>query len=155
PFADRVAVEREPCAGKREPLQLLMPMAGKGSRFGDGPPKFLRLIAGLGKPMFEAAIEHLPACESQVVVVQDAHADSVQSVTPEARVVRVSGSTEGQAVTCALACASLDPDRPVLVSSCDHGMVWDEARWQALLDQDPDVIVWGQRGYPGADATPE
>jgi hypothetical protein len=70
-------------------------------------------------------------------------------------VVGLSGSTEGQAVTCALACAALVPDRPVLVSSCDHGLVWDEARWQALLDEDPDAIVWGQRGYPGADATPK
>ncbi len=155
PFADRDPVDRGPLAGTRHALQLLMPMAGKGSRFGDGPPKFLRPIAGLGKPMFAAAIEHLPACESQVLVVQDAHADSVQSVAPEARVVRLPGSTDGQAVTCALARAALVPDRPVLVSSCDHGMVWDEARWRALLDQDPDVIVWGQRGYPGADVTPE
>jgi bifunctional N-acetylglucosamine-1-phosphate-uridyltransferase/glucosamine-1-phosphate-acetyltransferase GlmU-like protein len=138
----------------RRPLQLLMPMAGSGSRFGPGQPKFLRTIFGLDQPMFRAAIDHLPACDSRVLVVREEHAESVKGLAPSARLVRLTEPTEGQAVTCALACEALQSGVPVLVSSCDHGLVWDEERWQALLDEDPDVIVWGQRGYPGADVTP-
>ncbi len=146
--------QNQSASRERRALQLLMPMAGQGSRFGAGTAKFLRSVPALDQPMFKAAIDHLPLCDPQVLVVQEAHAENVRVAAPTARVVGLSGPTEGQAVTCALACEALLPEVPVLVSSCDHGMVWDDERWQALLDEDPDVVVWGQRGYPGADATP-
>ena len=50
-------------------LQLLMPMAGRGSRFEGEIPKPLRQV--LGKPMFLAAIEHLPKTERRVFVMRD------------------------------------------------------------------------------------
>jgi NDP-sugar pyrophosphorylase family protein len=137
----------------KRPMQLLMPMAGRGSRFGAGPPKFLRQV--LGQAMFRAALAHLPRAGNLVLVVQEQHAATVGALAPQARVISVPTPTDGQASTCALGCSALAADEPVLVSSCDHGLVWDEARWQALLDSDPDVVVWGQRNYPGTEVTPE
>lgn len=143
---------RKPPIAAGAPLQLLMPMAGRGSRFGAGTPKFMRPV--MGRPMFRSAIEHLPRTDSQVVVVLAEHREAAHAAAPDAQVVSIAALTEGQAATCALGGSALRPDVPVLVSSCDHGLVWDDDRWRALLAQEPDVVVFGQRNYPGADATP-
>lgn len=132
--------------------QLLMPMAGRGSRFPGEVPKPLRPV--LGRPMFRAAIDHLPATSGRVLVVRDAFAADVRAVDPDATLVSLDGVTEGQAITCLRGADALDPDRPVLVSNCDHGLTWSPAAWRATLDRGPDVVVWGVRGYPGADRTP-
>ena len=134
-------------------LQVLMPMAGQGSRFGEGLPKFMRPVNGM--PMFKAALAHLPRAQRTVLVVRAEHGAALQQLAPEVDVLTLAEATAGQASTCALAVPELSPGVPVLVSACDHGLLWQGPRWQALLDQGPDLIVWGQRGYPGADVTPE
>lgn len=132
--------------------QLLMPMAGRGSRFSGEAPKPLRPI--LGRPMFQAAIDHLPATRGRVLVVRDDFKEDVRAASPDATSVTLDHVTEGQAITCLHGAAALDPDRPVLVSNCDHGLTWDPGAWADLLEDGPDVVVWGIRGFPGADRTP-
>jgi NDP-sugar pyrophosphorylase family protein len=132
--------------------QVLMPMAGRGSRFPGEVPK--PLLPVLGQPMFRAAMEALPATGDRILVVLDEHAEGIRRAAPEATLVRLSAVTEGQALTVAAGIPALDPLHPVLVSNCDHGLVLDQARWDALVDEDPDVVVVGVRGYPGADRTP-
>ena len=133
-------------------LQILMPMAGRGSRFGEGTPKPFRPV--LGRPMFRAALDHLPPAAHQVLVVRADMEDEARRLAPGAELVALPGVTEGQAITCAAGAHRLDPDLPVLVSNSDHGMVWDDDRWLALLAEAPDVVVWGQRGYPGTQRKP-
>lgn len=135
------------------PMQLLMPMAGRGSRFNEAVPKPLVKVMGL--PLFKAALEHLPAASRNVLVVRDEFKDRVQETAPAAALVSIQGVTEGQAITCELAAGALDPDLPLFVSSCDHGMVWDEAEWNAMATSGQDLIVWGQRGYTAAEITPK
>jgi NDP-sugar pyrophosphorylase family protein len=139
-------------ARKPLPMQLLMPMAGQGTRFGAGLPKFLRPMGG--RPMFQAAIDRLPATTSQTLVVRSEHVERVKAAAPGARIVSLPSATDGQAVTCARAADALELSKPVLVSSCDHGLVWDDARWGEAQAGDSDVVVFGQRHYPGADVTP-
>jgi bifunctional N-acetylglucosamine-1-phosphate-uridyltransferase/glucosamine-1-phosphate-acetyltransferase GlmU-like protein len=105
--------------------------------------------------MFQAALERLPRTDTQTFVVRSEHAERVRAEVPGAAVVSLSAPTDGQAVTCAMAASALDPERPVLVSSCDHGLVWDDAAWQRALEGGADLIVFGQRHFPGAEITPK
>ncbi|MEK6706811.1 MAG: NTP transferase domain-containing protein [Candidatus Poribacteria bacterium] len=149
PFKGRLEQE----AVDHEDMQLLMPMAGLGSRFGIETPK--PLIQVLGKPMFLSALQHLPACNRHILVVRKGFQERILIHDQNAKVVALDQVTEGQAITCELAVNQLEKDKPVFVSSCDHGMVWNQARWKDQLAQCPDLIVWGQRNYPGADRTAE
>ena len=135
--------------------RLAMPMAGLGSRFQlGGVPK--PLIPVLGKPMFLAAREFLPAgAQPPVLVLRREIAAAAAAAAPGAVQVVLDAPTDGQAVTTERALAALAPEEPVLVSSCDHGLLWDPAAWDALLAEGPDLVVVGQRGYPGARRSPQ
>lgn len=147
--------------GRRKPPdrsglpRLVMPMAGMGKRFaGHDLPK--PLIPVLGMPMFLAAREHLPAGSREpVLVLQKSIEGEVDKALPGAKKVVLDGPTEGQAITTEKALSAVAPDEPVLVSSCDHGLLWHGKAWRDALAGDPDLIVVGQRGYPGAGRHPK
>ncbi len=134
-------------------IQLLMPMAGRGSRFAGGLPK--PLIPVLGKAMFCSAIDYLPETQKKVLVLQGDISQEIAAAYPTAIRVELSGISAGQAISTKLGIPDVTPNMPVLISSCDHGLLWSNERWQRLIAQDPDVIVWGQRNYGGADVKPE
>ncbi|MFH2201901.1 MAG: NTP transferase domain-containing protein [Elusimicrobiota bacterium] len=135
--------------------RLIMPMAGLGSRFGaEYPPK--PLIPVEGKPMFLTARDYLPGGgAAPVLVLRRELEEGVRRAAPEAKLVVLDAPTDGQAVTTERALADVKPDEPVLVSACDHGLIWDAARWKAVVAGAPDIIVVGQRGYPGARRKPQ
>ena len=135
--------------------RLAMPMAGLGSRFKDGGvPK--PLIPVLGLPMFETARGYLPASsKAPVLVLRDEIEKEVRSVNSDAEFVVLDAPTDGQAVTTERALEKLDLKEPVLVSACDHGLLWDREKWAVAIGEDPDLIVVGQRGYPGARRKPK
>ncbi len=151
---NRREAQASPRSASAAAPRLLMPMAGHGRRFaGTNLPKALTPV--LGAPMFAAAMERLPASEAApVLVTLETLAPPVRAQAPHADLVPLARATEGQAVTCLAAEARLDVGRPVLVSSCDHGLLWDARKWAAALARVPDVLVIGQRGYPGASRTP-
>ena len=134
--------------------RLVLPMAGKGSRFAAFPdPKPLIEVAG--RPMFARAVERLPrGSRPPVMICRNSIRPRVASAAPGAELIGLDAETEGEAATVAAALGVLAPDEAVLVSACDHGLVWDQGRWEALLAQGPDKVVVGQRGYPGARRTP-
>jgi len=145
---------RAASAGGKGP-RLLMPMAGLGKRFGpyQDTPKPLRQV--LGEPMFRAAMRRIPASEeSPVFVLRKGIADAVRREVPDAELVLLDEPTAGQAVSCLAAEAVLDPDAPLLVSACDHGLLWDPAALGTLISEGADAAVFGQRGYPGARRSP-
>ena len=106
--------------------------------------------------MYETAQQFLPrSLKPGVLVFQEALRSEVEAHSPGAIKVVLSAPTAGQADTTAMALSHVDPDEPVLVSACDHGLLWDDAAWKRLLAQKPDMIVVGQRGYPGARRKPQ
>ncbi|MFA5138769.1 MAG: NTP transferase domain-containing protein [Elusimicrobiota bacterium] len=135
---------RAPAKGPR----LVMPMAGLGRRFtGDGlPPK--PLIPVLGRPMYRAAMGLLPPTGPKPILI-------TRKGIGVNGAVELPKATEGQAATVLAAEPFLRPDEPVLVSACDHGLLFDPEAWGKLLRSKPDVVVVGQRGYPGARRKPK
>jgi hypothetical protein len=63
--------------------------------------------------------------------------------------------TDGQAVTCAIAIEEMNIANEYLtISACDNGIIYNKNSFQALMEQDIDIIVWAARSYPGASRNP-
>ncbi len=131
--------------------RLLMPMAGFGSRFKSATlPK--PLIPVMGTPMYRTAERYLPCQSDRVVHVvrKDFEFPALSAFD-----VILDQPTRGQAETVLQGLAGFAADEPLLVSACDHGLVYDGPAWDSLLREGPDVVVVGQRNYPGARRTPK
>ncbi|MEO5368838.1 MAG: NTP transferase domain-containing protein [Magnetococcus sp. DMHC-1] len=140
----------------------MIPMAGLGSRFaqaGYQTPKPLLPVSG--RPMVVQAARDLPPGQQVVFILRTAmpgreHIErEIQQAFPHVRFVRLDHPTDGQARTCMLAMADVDPDALLTIGACDNGLIYAPERYQTLLD-DPgvDVIVWAMRGHPGAARQP-
>jgi NDP-sugar pyrophosphorylase family protein len=137
---------------------LLLPMAGKGSRFSrEGytlPKPLLEVNSG---PMFIQAVRCLPQTTSILFAALDDHTMEfdLESIAGEwfesPQIFKLKETTDGQATTCAVAlkAVSHDLDRPLLISACDNGVHYDHDAHQALVeDESVDVIVWSFRNNP-------
>jgi NDP-sugar pyrophosphorylase family protein len=147
---------------RKEPMKFgapieattILPMAGAGSRFhmvGYKDPK--PLLPVNGSPMFIEAVACLPPTTELVYVCQQAHLDAypIEEKVKGAKVIGIPKVTEGQACTCEIAIrdANIPLDKPVLISACDNGALYDVAKHAALLaDQSVDVIVWAFTNNP-------
>ena len=107
-------------------MQLVVPMAGLGSRFADEGYSIPKpLIPVCGRPMVVRVVEHLPASERIVFVVHSDHVKqfqierAVRHYFPDCRVIETPGLTSGQACTVQLAQDGVDPAADVLVAACD------------------------------------
>jgi bifunctional N-acetylglucosamine-1-phosphate-uridyltransferase/glucosamine-1-phosphate-acetyltransferase GlmU-like protein len=146
---------RETVPSKPDSTPLLMPMAGGGERFRKAGYPSKPLCPVMGKPMFLAAVEHLPCDSSRpVLVTQPDVAEEVRRAHPGAELVVLDGPTQGQADTCRKALGKLDLEKPVLISSCDHGLVWDREKWNGIVSSGADVVIVGQRGVPDVRRKP-
>lgn len=71
------------------------------------------------------------------------------------QILPVDKPTQGQASTCLLARAWLDPAAPLLIAPCDVALVYDEERYAALTaDPNVDCLVWTFRNHPHANRHP-
>jgi len=131
---------------------LILPMAGKGSRFTDAGytiPKPLLPVDN--EYMFTRAINCLPKCDTEIFIVRDEHmtddiymAFSERSKNKSVEIINLSGEyTQGQACTCDLGMSNVVG--PVLISSCDNGALYNHKKWNELINSDVDVIVWSFR----------
>jgi dTDP-glucose pyrophosphorylase len=128
----------------------LIPMAGRGSRFGaEGYAVPKPFIPVLDKPMFMSAVHALPRADSYILICQErfaqrySFAQMLDQVLPGCTLLTVDHVTEGQACTCLLAEDLLTPDVPLTISACDYLLVYDNERFQALMDDSSvDVLLW-------------
>lgn len=112
------------------PLSLVMPMAGRGSRFtGEGRARPKPLIRLHGQPLFVWAVESVrqaaPVGELIFVILSEHIRDHAMDVAigeryPDARLVVLDEVTAGAAQTAALGVAELRSAGPLAVNDCDH-----------------------------------
>lgn len=111
-------------------LHLILPMAGRGSRFFENGfvcPKPLIEIGG--KPFFYWAarsIEKFVDCADITFVVLQEHIrdfaidQKIQAFWPDARIVALPAVTEGAAITALRGAETLPDGEPLLFNDCDH-----------------------------------
>ena len=154
-YWERTFTARNRASGRRGTVdQVLMPMAGRGSRFAAISRKPKPLIPIGGRPMYRAALDALPEAARTVLVALDEAAASLDA--PEGTfVVTLPDTPAGQALSTEAGLAQLDPSREVLVAACDHALVLPPDRWAAFrADPACDAAIFTVRGLPAAARSP-
>ena len=113
-------------------LNVLIPMAGAGSRFQKAGYTFPKpLIDVEGKPMIQVVVENLNIEANYVYVVQKEHREQynldtlLNLITPNCTIVEVDSLTEGAACTALLAKEFIDNDNPLFFANSDQFVEWD------------------------------
>ena len=117
---------------KSEKMNVLIPMAGRGSRFADVGYTFPKpLIEVNGKPMIQVVLENLNIEANYTFVVRKEHYDKyslqylLSLISPGCNIVQVDEMTEGSACTTLLAKEFINNDDPLLLANSDQFMEWN------------------------------
>ena len=119
-------------AWESKTMNVLIPMAGRGSRFASQGYTFPKpLIEVKGKPMIQVVIENLNVKANYTFIVQKEHYEQynlnylLPLIAPGCNIVQVDGITEGAACTTLLAKYYIDNDEPLLMANSDQFVEWD------------------------------
>jgi beta-phosphoglucomutase-like phosphatase (HAD superfamily)/dTDP-glucose pyrophosphorylase len=113
-------------------LNVLIPMAGAGSRFSAAGYTFPKpLIEVRGKPMIQVVVENLNMEANYIFLVQKEHYETynlkylLNLIAPGCKIVQVDGITEGAACTTLLAKEHIDNDAPLVMANSDQFVEWN------------------------------
>lgn len=123
-------------------LNVLIPMAGAGSRFQQAGYTFPKpLIDVEGKPMIQVVVENLNIDANYIFVVQKEHREKynldtlLNLISPNCKVVEVDGLTEGAACTALLAKEHIDNDNPLFFANSDQFVEWDSTEFMYKMNE--------------------
>ena len=113
-------------------LNVLVPMAGAGSRFAQQGYTFPKpLIEVNGKPMIQVVVENLNIEAHYIFIVQREHYDKynlkylLNLIAPGCDIVMVDGITEGAASSTLLAKEFINNDAPLVMANSDQFVEWN------------------------------
>ena len=117
---------------KSDKMNVLIPMAGAGSRFASAGYTFPKpLIEVDGKPMIQVVVENLNIEANYTFIVQKEHYEKyslqylLNLIAPNCNIVQVDGLTEGAACTTLLAKEFIDNDYPLVMANSDQFVEWN------------------------------
>ncbi len=117
---------------KSDKMNVLIPMAGAGSRFSNAGYTFPKpLIEVDGKPMIQVVVENLNIEANYTFIVQKDHYDKyslqylLNLIVPNCNIVQVDGLTEGAACTTLLAKEFINNDSPLVMANSDQFLEWN------------------------------
>ena len=127
---------------KNEKLNVLIPMAGAGSRFEKAGYTFPKpLIDVNNKPMIQVVIENLNLDANFIYVVQKSHREKynldtlLNLITPNCRIVEVDGLTEGAACTALIAKEFINNNNPLFFANSDQFVEWDSNEFMYKMQE--------------------
>jgi HAD superfamily hydrolase (TIGR01509 family) len=127
---------------KDEKLNILIPMAGAGSRFEQAGYTFPKpLIEVRNKPMIQVVIENLNIEANYIYVVQKIHREKynldtlLNLLTPGCKIVEIDRLTEGAACTALLAKEYIDNDNPLFFANSDQFVEWDSNEFMYKMQE--------------------
>ena len=127
---------------KNEKLNILIPMAGAGSRFEQAGYTFPKpLIEVNGKPMIQVVVENLNIDANYIYVVQKSHREKynldtmLNLITPGCKIVEVGVLTEGAACTALLSKEYIDNDSPLFFANSDQFVEWDSNEFMYKMQE--------------------
>lgn len=127
---------------KDEKLNVLIPMAGAGSRFTEAGYIFPKpLIDVNGVPMIQLAVDSLGLDANFIFVVQKSHRnqfnlDTVLGlIAPNCKIVEVDGITEGAACTALLAKEFINNDAPLFFANSDQYVEWNPVEFMYKMQE--------------------
>lgn len=128
---------------KSDSLNILIPMAGLGSRFSQQGYTFPKpLIDVRGKPMIQLVVENLNIDANYIFIVQKEHYKKynlnylLPLLAENVQIVQVDGLTEGAACTTLLAKEFIDNESPLLIANSDQFIEWDSTETMYKFDHE-------------------
>ena len=125
-----------------EKLNILIPMAGAGSRFEKAGYSFPKpLIDVEGDPMIKVVTENLNIKANYIYIVQKSHREKynldtlLNLISPNCKIVEVDGLTEGAASTTLLAKEFIDNDNPLVMANSDQFIEWDSNEFMYKMSE--------------------
>ena len=129
-------------AWRDEKLNVLIPMAGAGSRFEQAGYTFPKpLIEVRNKPMIQVVVDNLNIKANYIYIVQKKHREKynldtlLNLITPNCKIVEVDGLTEGAACTALLAKEFIDNDAPLFFANSDQFVEWDSNEFMYKMNE--------------------
>jgi HAD superfamily hydrolase (TIGR01509 family) len=123
-------------------LNVLIPMAGEGSRFAQAGYTFPKpLIDVKGKPMIQVVVENLNMDANFIFVVRKEHREKynldslLKLIAPGCKIVETDGLTEGAACTALLAKDFIDNDAPLFFANSDQFVEWDSNEFMYKMNE--------------------
>jgi beta-phosphoglucomutase-like phosphatase (HAD superfamily)/dTDP-glucose pyrophosphorylase len=113
-------------------LNVLIPMAGAGSRFAAAGYTFPKpLIEVRDKTMIQTVVDNLNMEANYIFIVQKEHYEKYNlksllwAIKPGCKIVQVEGLTEGAACTTLLAKDYINNDHPLVIANSDQFIEWN------------------------------
>lgn len=117
---------------KNKKLNVVIPMAGNGSRFAEAGYSFPKpLIEVNGKPMIQTVVDNLNVEANYTFIVQKEHYDKyalkylLEMIAPSCSIIMVDSVTQGAACTVLLAKNIINNDNPLLLANSDQFVEWN------------------------------
>lgn len=127
---------------KDETLNVVIPMAGAGSRFEQAGYTFPKpLIDVMGSPMIQMVVENLNIDANFTFIVQKLHKEKynlgalLNLIAPNCNIVEVDGITEGAACTVLLAKKYINNDSPMILANSDQWLDWDSNEFMYKMNE--------------------
>ena len=125
-------------------LNVLIPMAGAGSRFEKAGYTFPKpLIEVNGKPMIQVVVDNLSLDSNYTFIVQKEHQakynlNTVLSMIVgdnSVNIIPIDGITEGAACTTLLAKNIIDNDNPLIIANSDQFVDWNSSEFMYKMQE--------------------
>jgi len=123
-------------------LNILIPMAGAGSRFQKAGYKLPKpLIDVLGEPMIKRVVDSLNIEGNYIFIVQKEHREKynldiiLNLIVPKCKIIEVDGITEGAACTTLLAKQYINNDNPLIIANSDQYIEWDSVNFMYRMNE--------------------
>jgi len=132
-----------------EKLNVLIPMAGAGSRFEQAGYTFPKpLIDVNGSPMIQVVVDNLNFESQYTFIVQKSHREKynlnsmLSLISKKCNIVEVDGLTEGAACTTLLAKEYINNDNPLIIANSDQYIEWNTSEFMyKMQEQDVDAGI--------------
>ncbi len=125
-------ITRKHIPWRNKKMNVLIPMAGAGSRFEQAGYTFPKpLIEVNNKPMIQVVVENLNVEAHFIFLVQKQHYEKynlkqlLSLIAPGCDIVQVEGITDGAARTTLLAEQLIDNNEPLLMANSDQFVEWN------------------------------
>ena len=117
---------------RSEKMNILVPMAGGGSRFASAGYTFPKPLVEInGKPMIQTVVENLNIEANYIFIVQKEHYEKynlqylLKLIKANCKIIQVDGITEGAACTTLLAKEFINNDEPLITANSDQFVEWN------------------------------
>jgi dTDP-glucose pyrophosphorylase len=133
---------------KNEKLNILIPMAGEGSRFANAGYTFPKPIIDInGEPMIKVVLDNLNISANYIFIIRSEHdnkfniSSTLKQLEPNCKIIQIDELTDGAACTTLLAKEYIDSDAPLLIANSDQYIEWDSCEFYHSINTDIDGSI--------------